>query len=178
MTAPILLFESHATSEDNERGLASGHFDSPLSEKGVLQALELGARYKETPPDIILCSDLHRSYKTAELAFSQKAIPILRDRRLREWNYGNYNGSPVAEVDVLKPTFIHSSFSDGESLQDAVKRILLCVDEYLKKYPQKTLLLIGHRATYYALENRYNGISLERICQAPWKWQPGWRFKA
>jgi broad specificity phosphatase PhoE len=60
-----IIYETHATSEHNERGIASGHLDPPLSAKGGVQALDLGKRHALTPPDLILCSDLKRSYQTA-----------------------------------------------------------------------------------------------------------------
>jgi broad specificity phosphatase PhoE len=43
-----IWFETHATSLDNEAGLASGRFDADLSAAGVEQAVELGRRYAGT----------------------------------------------------------------------------------------------------------------------------------
>jgi len=40
-----LVFETHATSLDNEAGLASGHHDVALSPDGRRQAAELGRRH-------------------------------------------------------------------------------------------------------------------------------------
>jgi len=40
----VVVFESHATSRDNEDGLASGWFDVALSATGEEQARLLGAR--------------------------------------------------------------------------------------------------------------------------------------
>lgn len=67
-----LMFEAHATSTDNERGIASGHLDAPLSEQGRTQAKELGSRYQDSKISLICCSDLQRSYETAELAFGAR----------------------------------------------------------------------------------------------------------
>ncbi len=39
-----IIFESHATTYDNEQRIASGHYDVDLSEAGVDQARELGIR--------------------------------------------------------------------------------------------------------------------------------------
>ena len=64
-----IIFESHATSIDNEKGIASGWLDPSLSEKGVEQAKELGQRYRAESPRIIYVSDLKRSYETAKIAF-------------------------------------------------------------------------------------------------------------
>lgn len=70
-----IIFESHATTFDNEAHLSSGHNDVALSPLGIKQAKELGERYKNVHFDVIFCSDLQRSYKTAEIAFGNK-FPI------------------------------------------------------------------------------------------------------
>jgi broad specificity phosphatase PhoE len=41
----------------------------------------------------LFCSDLQRSYKSAEIAFSNK-YPIIKDSRLRECNYGDLTRNP------------------------------------------------------------------------------------
>lgn len=84
-----IVFESHGTTTDNEAHLSSGHKDVKLSTLGEKQAKELGERYIHQGFDAIFCSDLQRSYKTAELAFGDK-FPIIKDPRLRECDYGNH----------------------------------------------------------------------------------------
>jgi broad specificity phosphatase PhoE len=79
-----IVFETHATSIDNEAGIASGHHDADLSALGVRQARELGARHAGRDLAAVWCSDLRRSYRTAEIAFGRRDVPIVRDRRLRE----------------------------------------------------------------------------------------------
>lgn len=49
-----IVFESHATTFDNEAHLASGHNDIELSPLGIQQAKELGERYKNDSFDSIL----------------------------------------------------------------------------------------------------------------------------
>jgi alpha-ribazole phosphatase/probable phosphoglycerate mutase len=39
-----------------------------------------------------------------------------------------------------------------------------------------TVLIIGHRATFYALEHLLNGVPLPEAVASPWAWQPGWTF--
>ena len=66
----MIIFETHATSLDNEAGLASGWFDVDLSPLGRQQARALGARYAGVPLGAIHTSDLRRAWRTAELAFA------------------------------------------------------------------------------------------------------------
>ncbi|HLE78428.1 MAG TPA: histidine phosphatase family protein, partial [bacterium] len=84
-----IIYETHATSLDNEQGLASGSYNVDLSELGEQQAKELGERHRDGPPDVVFCSDLRRAYRTAEIAFGGRGIPIIKDSRLRELDYGD-----------------------------------------------------------------------------------------
>lgn len=89
----IVVFESHSTSLDNKKHLSSGWNDIDLSPLGIQQARDLGERRKDEKFDAIFCSDLQRSYKTAEIAFRNK-FPIIQDFRLKECNYGDLTQYP------------------------------------------------------------------------------------
>jgi hypothetical protein len=41
-----------------------------------------------------------------------------------------------------------------------------------------TILVIGHRATFYAFEHLLRGVPLRDAVTAPWTWQPGWVYEA
>ena len=90
-----LVFETHATSYDNEAGLASGHYDVDLSPTGEEQAAALGMRYAVDLPSVVVASDLRRSWRTAEIAFGTR-VPVMRDARLRECDYGTLGAGPLA----------------------------------------------------------------------------------
>ncbi len=170
----VLIYESHSTSEDNEKKIASGHLDPPLSETGKQQATALGNRYLRNPPDIIFCSDLKRSYETAQIAFPH--VLRIQTPLLREWDYGIYNGKSVEEVEHLKSLHIQHPFPKGENLKSATARILNFLDEQLEKSPYQRIMIIAHRSAFYALEHRYHRQSLESIVNTPWVWREGWIY--
>jgi broad specificity phosphatase PhoE len=89
--------------------------DAELSVLGRAQAADLGARYRDQELRAVLCSDLQRSYRTAEIAFAARGVPILRDHRLRECNYGVWTKRPVAAVDAERARRITEPFPAGES---------------------------------------------------------------
>ncbi|MDO8577072.1 MAG: histidine phosphatase family protein [Candidatus Daviesbacteria bacterium] len=178
-----IIFESHATTFDNENHLASGHNDVELSSLGIQQAKELGQRYENDSFDAIFCSNLQRSYKTAEIAFGDK-FPIIKDKRLRECDYGNLTRQPSSEVDPAKVKHITDPFPNGESYKQTSKRMKEFLDDLKKRYDgppvgeaSKKVMIIGHRATQYGLEYWINGISLKDAVTAAWKWQPGWIYQ-
>lgn len=171
-----IVFETHATSLDNERGLASGWFDVDLSPLGLQQARELGKRRASDPFAAIFCPDLHRAYRTATVAFGNRTTPIIRDRRLRECNYGELTRRPLTEIEPAKPEHITTPFPGGESYQQAAARVGDFLRELVPRYCGTSILIIGCRATHYGLEHWLNQIPLPQVVIAPFTWQPGWTY--
>lgn len=171
-----MIFESHGTTFDNEAGLSSGHFDVELSLLGKEQARQLGERRSDEKFDTIFCSDLRRSYETAEIAFAGRNIPIIKDTRLRECDYGDLTRHHSAEVESQKGDRIAVPFPNGESYEQCAARMKNFLDDLKKNYEGKCILIIGHRATQYGLEHWLNGVPLKEAVTAPWHWQPGWTY--
>lgn len=176
-----IIFEAHGTTFDNEAHLASGHNDVALSPLGETQARELGLRYKDAHFDEIFCSDLQRSYKTAEIAFPESLdvgrLGIIKDSRLRECDYGDMTQSPSEEIDKEKPSRINTPFPNGESYEQTNARMKEFLDELRQNYDGKRVMIIGHRATQYALDFYIRNIPLEQSVSTPFKWQPGWEYE-
>ena len=172
-----LVLESHATSLDNEVGLASGWFDVALSATGEEQARMLGARRRDDHPAVVFCSDLSRSFCTAEIAFSERSLPIIRDARLRECDYGDLTRQPTSEIEQRRLRHLVDPFPNGESYQQVVGRVSGWLGEARQYLDAGTvLIIIGHRATYYALEHLLKGVTLHEAVSSPWTWQPGWTY--
>lgn len=171
-----IIFEAHGTTFDNEAHLASGHNDVALSPLGESQSKEMGERYKDDHFDAIFCSDLERAYKSAEIAFGDK-FPIIKDARLRECDYGYMTQSPSVIIDAEKPNRITIPFPNGESYSDTNARMKEFLDELLKNYDGKRVMIIGHRATQYALDFYIKNIPLEVSTSTQFKWQPGWGYE-
>ena len=170
-----IIFESHGTTTDNEKHLASGWADVELSELGIQQSKEIGKRYVNDSFDAVFCSNLERSYKSAEIAFGNK-FPIIRDTRLNECNYGDLTQYSSEEVDLEKPKRIKNPFPNGESYEQTLERIKSFLQDLLKNYNGKRVMIVGHRATQYGLEHWIKKLPLEQVIPAPWKWQPGWEY--
>lgn len=171
----LVLFESHATTTDNEASLSSGWNDVDLSEFGYQNITDLKKRYEHNLPDLVFCSDLVRSYKTGALAFEGTGVKLIVDGRLRECDYGELTQAPKFEVDQQKARRIDTPFPGGESYRDALRRMRSFLDE-LPTHNAETVMIIGHRATQYGLEVVLNNREIEEVVMAPWSWQPGWTY--
>ena len=170
-----VYFVAHATSKDNEAEIASGWKDVELSKLGIQQAKELGERFKNIRIDLICCSDLKRAVDTVKIAFGDK-IPIIVDKRLRELNYGDFNGKPSKIVSSMKKERMKEAFPNGESYEQAIARVHDFYKELKKNYPKKTALVIGHRATQFGLDTLVGDKNLEECLSAPLKWQLYWEY--
>lgn len=171
-----IIFEAHGTTFDNEAHLSSGHNDVALSPLGEQQSREMGERYKDDHFDAVFVSGLQRAVRSAEIGFGDK-WPIIKDARLRECDYGDLTRHPSEEVEAEKPKRIHVSFPNGESYEQTTARMKSFLEDLLKNYDGKRVMIIGHRATQYGLDNLINGIPLEQLVSAKFKWQPGWEYK-
>lgn len=170
-----IYFESHSTTYDNEQKIASGWFDVGLSKLGKAQATELGDRYISKKLSAIFCSDLKRSYQTAEIAFGNR-IPIYIDKLLRECDYGDLTRHSMKKIESLKSVTINKPFDNGESYHIATARIEKFLNKLDPSFEGKNILIIGHRATQFGLEITINNVPIESAVLAPWKWQPGWEY--
>src|SRR5882672_4492736 len=147
-----IVFETHSTSTDNERGVASGWLDPSLSETGRRQAKELGERRKGV--DAVYASDLKRAVETAEIAFGTS---FKTDPRLRESDYGSMSGAAPEVIDRERFLRIDIAFPDGESMSDVVDRVRAFLDDVVRDHDGQTVVIIGHRATQNAIEHLLGG---------------------
>ncbi len=171
-----LVYETHSISEDNERGVATGWLDGRLSERGREAATRLGTR-RVAETDAVFTSDLGRAVETAEIAFGGTGIPVYPDRRLRECNYGDFNGAPVARVEAERLRRIDEPFPGGESYRQVVERTKDFLDDLAGDWDGKRVVVIGHSATRLALDHLIHGRDLAEAIAAPFTWQEGWRYE-
>jgi broad specificity phosphatase PhoE len=172
-----IVFETHSTSVDNEHGIATGWLPGELSETGRDQAAQLGDRRREDGIDGVVCSDLRRAVETVEIAFVGSPIPIRHDRRLRECDYGKWNGMPRTQLEAERIRRIDVPFPGGESWRDAVHRHAGLLRELAAGRDGARVLLVGHIATRWALDHLLNGVPLEQLAAEPFSWQPGWEYR-
>jgi broad specificity phosphatase PhoE len=171
-----VVFETHATSVDNEEGFATGWLGGTLSDVGREQAQSLGRRRRNDGVDVVIASDLNRAVETARIAFGGTGIPVRLDWRLRECDYGEMNGMPRSLLETERRARLDAPFPGGESWREAVARVAGLFDELTHTSDGQRVCLIGHVATRWALDHVVNGVRLEDLVDAPFAWQEGWEY--
>lgn len=170
-----IVFETHSISEDNEAGIATGWLPGRLSERGRELARELGARRPAAGVDAVFSSDLARAAETAAIAFGDD-VPVLLDWRLRECDYGAWNGSPAEIVQGERLRRLDDPYPAGESWRQAVARVAGFLGDLPTRWAGGRVLVIGHVATRWALDHHLRGVPLETLVDEQFAWQPGWEY--
>lgn len=171
-----LIYETHSITTDNETGFATGWLPGQLSDVGRKLAQELGRRRRADGIATVFTSDLARAVETAEIAFAASGIPIRQDRRLRECNYGTFNGAPVSALARIRAQHIRQPFPEGQSYRDVIDQTRDFLTELARDRDGEKVLLISHSANRWALDNLLTGVPLEDQVDAPFAWREGWHY--
>lgn len=169
----------HGTTEDNENHISSGWKDVELSDLGIEQSKELGQTTKDIKFDAIFTSDLKRAVDSANIAWGNNAN-VFKDSRLRECNYGDYNGKPSSEVEPLQEKSITSPMPNGESYEQVKERISSFLNYLKDNYQDSHIAIVGHKAPQLALDVLLKQKTWEDAFKTDWRkvgaWQPGWEY--
>lgn len=174
MSVEIIYFV-HGTTYDNAESKCSGWKQVELNELGKEQAINLGknTNYKF---DVLFTSDLNRAINSAKLAWPN--IESIQDARLRECNYGKYDGEDKKLV--VYEEHIDNPFPNGESLKDVENRMKDFINYLKENYNNKTVGIVAHRAPQLAIEVITKKLSWEEAIEKDWRkqkaWQPGWKY--
>ncbi len=167
----------HCTTTDNETGRATGWNPGVLAPIAAEQAAQLLNQVKDPSFDIVITSDLSRAVESAKLMFGER-FHQLADARLREANYGDWNGGPHHFKASLQD-FIEQPFPNGESYHDVELRMRDFLQE-LRKQPHHHIAIVAHEAPQLALDVILNGKSWQEAINENWRktgaWQPGWIY--
>lgn len=168
----------HGTTTDNENDLATGWLPGELSETGRQQAIDLGGQVADKKFDVVFCSDLKRAVDSAELGFGGK-YKIIQDDRLRECNYGDFNGHPHTFKDNMK-SYINESFPNGESYKDVENRMADFIKMLKTAYAGKHVAIVAHQAPQLALDVLLKHKTWPQAVEQDWRknkaWRPGWEY--
>lgn len=169
----------HGTTRDNENEVSSGWSDVELSELGIQQSKDLAEKTKGLRFDAVFSSDLKRAMNSAMLTWGNK-YAIISDKRLRECNYGDYNGKPSADVEPLQKQHISTPMPNGESYEMVKERMQSFLSNVKRDYDEKHIAIVAHKAPQLALDVVLKNMSWEEAFANDWRktksWQPGWEY--
>lgn len=155
----IIYIMRHGETVWNKSRLLQGSKDISLSTEGIELARKRSEQFKDVKFDVIYSSPLERAYMTACIMKGERDIPIIKDDRIREINFGVNEGQSSIELQKDKSNPFCKFFDDpgnyvapdkGENLIQVCNRTKDFLQEVIeplaKKEPEKTVLIAGHGA--------------------------------
>ena len=153
MTSPVrLLLARHGQTEWHHDNRYLSRTDIGLNETGRREAWMLARRAQEERPDLVLCSPLMRALETARLSAEACGIEPKTDERLRELDFGEWEGKTLAEIRERDPESVNlfeedparHGFPGGEPLHKGAERVLGVLADLHRSHTGRTVLVVGH----------------------------------
>ena len=156
----------HGETEWNKVKRLQGQTDIPLAEEGIRLARETGAGMKDEPIDLVISSPLTRAVQTAQLLTEGRKVPILKDDRIIEISFGDWEGQCIFDSEVLPQEFRRLFYEDplhcicppgGETFDEVRKRTGEFYQSLLKnpEYADKNILISTHGAASRCLLTQF-----------------------
>ncbi len=179
---PILYLARHGQTDYNLNRIFQGSSDIPLNDTGRRQAIVLRDTLIDVPLTRAYISPLERARETAATILKDRIVPEKVELRLKELDFGDWEGTPEAEVkekwmeDYMDYRNDMANFHprNGEAAVDTQKRSGEWWDEISKEFPSpdEHILVVSHQSLNAVLACYVVGIALERAWEN-FKSKPG-----
>jgi len=126
----------------------------PLNDTGRWQAAALARRLAQEEIHAIYASDLQRVWETAQVIAASRShsLPVHAEPRLREMDFGDWEGLTYAEMrerDTQSLTAweadpVHIPPPGGETVAQVATRVQSLIDGISRAYQDQTMLLVAH----------------------------------
>jgi broad specificity phosphatase PhoE len=147
-----ILLARHGETEFNVVGRWQGQGNSPLTERGLAQARELGRELAQEPIVAVYSSDLGRAAQTAAEVAMGHGLDVQLNPHLREFDVGGWTGKSGDEIDAEYPGARHTwsttpagmRLPGGETLLECQTRALAFFAERMPGHADQTVVVISH----------------------------------
>ena len=116
-----VIFVRHGQTDFNIGGRVQGVIDIELNEAGRAQAASMGPLVAALQPDVIVSSDLSRAMDTALEISIHVGLEVVADPRIRERNFGAFEGMTRDEMLAQHPKWYRDWRSSGDCAQAQVE---------------------------------------------------------
>ncbi len=161
-----LILIRHGETEENVNKVLQGQLNGCLTKNGESKSIEIADRLKQEEVNGIYSSDLLRAVQSASyIKENHPNAYYQEDKRLRERDYGRFNGIPFdVFLSGYKDESAFSKPQNGESLYEFRKRIQDFYQEILRTYNRKDkIVAVTHAGVIVNLLSLIEGESLDKI---------------
>lgn len=154
-----LFLVRHGETVWNAEHRFQGHSDVPLSERGRAQAAALASALARIPFGHAYSSDLQRALETAQTILAERNPALVTDARLREFDFGAWEGLTWPEIIARWPEFDRRLPTQarqyepvgGERFDHVVARLRAFLDDLRATVITGHVLVVTHAGALHAL---------------------------
>jgi broad specificity phosphatase PhoE len=129
MPAQSVCLIRHGETEWSLNGRHTGTTDIPLTENGRNVARQWKPVASQQTFALVMTSPLQRARETCELTGLGQQAEV--DNDLREWNYGEYEGLSIKQIQAQRPSWM--IFTDGCPKGESPDEIQARIDRVIKR---------------------------------------------
>ena len=152
MSVEKVLLIRHGETDFNRERRLQGVMEIPLNERGREQAAAVANYLKDIPIDALYTSPILRARETAEIIGNVIGMPPSDDERLREIEFGVFEGLTFAEIKQRFPTahrnwttgYLAYNVPQGESRRVVQGRMRAAWEDLTAHSDHKTVALVSH----------------------------------
>jgi alpha-ribazole phosphatase len=156
-----LILIRHGKTCDNLKRKYSGIRDIGLTRVGWQEAKKIEEKIKGLKVDRVFCSDLKRSWQTAEIIFSNRTCKIIKNPHLREINFGIWEGLTYSQILKRFPAIYKKWLADpfsmdipsGQRLSSFIQRIKKELRKIVNSNKKQTVALVTHSGVIRVILN-------------------------
>ncbi|WP_164472730.1 histidine phosphatase family protein [Cohnella candidum] len=143
----------HGETLFNVNDRMQGFSDSPLTDRGIQVAEKLGQGLKNIPFTAVYSSTSERATDTADLILKGRNIPVQTDKRLREINFGSWEGEHGQKIMKEHPDLWTNPESfkavGGETNAELYARTQAALNDIANANKEKggNILVVSHGVT-------------------------------
>jgi 2,3-bisphosphoglycerate-dependent phosphoglycerate mutase len=161
MGSTRIIFVRHGETDWNATGRLQGQQDTPLNAVGRQQARQAARRLAREPVWALYSSDLARAVETATIIAEPLGLTVVTTPRLRERQYGAWEGLTAAEIQARYPEQYaawrarspHFAPPQGESRSRLLTRALAELQAIARRHVRETVVVVTHGGLCYVLIN-------------------------
>ncbi|HZY96352.1 MAG TPA: histidine phosphatase family protein [Candidatus Cybelea sp.] len=173
-----LILIRHGPTEWNALERFQGRSDIPLSPAGLVDAHAIAAALRNERIDRIYSSDLVRALDTARIIGDASGTEIIADPRLREFDFGRWEGLTWHEIVAAYPELTGNrptgarlyEPAGGETFAQVRRRVRSFLDDLQRQDPGARIVVVTHAGPLHAflaeLELTRTGGDFDRFAPA------------
>lgn len=171
-----LFIVRHGETEFNVQKRMQGRLDSPLTPRGINNAIALGEKLKTISFDRIYSSPSPRALKTAQIICGHSTVDILIEDELREMNLADWEGKSKEELEQLYPKEYDLFWNEpqifqpdgGESFQQVQDRATAFINKLIEQNQEGEILIVTHSVVIKTLIAYYHQLPMKELWAPPY----------